>query len=673
MPTMRSTFHRGVAAALGLCLAAGCSSTADRDDDPGRVTMHRLNRTEYDNTVRDLLGTALRPAQAFPAETDTLSYGFDTIADALRMSPLLLELYEGAAQALITDALATSTSSSTQDFEVVGDTTSGNAQGGGWLFFTSGTATINVNAPAAGTYHLRIRAYEQHLDPDPAHMSVTVVGQAPTPGFDVTALAADPQVYSVDVVLPAGSVQIAIGFTNDGFDQATMADRNLWVDYVQLEGPVDGPIVDGGMRGRIFVCDALPDRACQTQILTAFTGRAWRRPATQAELDGLLALVDTAILDGDTAEAGLRLALQAALISPHFLFRIEVDPDPSGRTPRPLTDWELASRLSYFLWSTMPDDALLAAAAAGRLSDPAQLEAEVTRMLDDPKADALVENFASLWLQTRAIASQTDPDYTLFPMWDDELEAAVVEETKRYFRAFLDDGVPMNEFLTARFTFVNDRLAEYYGLPPVGTDDFVRVSLEGTNRRGYLTQASFLRLTSHPKRTSPTKRGKWVLDNLLCAPPRPPPSDVNLGAIVDNGQGGGSLRDRLAEHRNNPLCASCHNAMDGMGLALENFDAVGQFRTMDGEFPIDSGGRLFGEFAFADRDGMIDQLASQPSVYRCMVEKLYLYSGRLPNRIEAQRHIDELTIDFVAGGYQLRDLLTRFVTHPSFTSRRGEP
>ena len=338
MPTMRSTFHRGVAAALGLCLAAGCSSTADRDDDPGRVTMHRLNRTEYDNTVRDLLGTALRPAQAFPAETDTLSYGFDTIADALRMSPLLLELYEGAAQALITDALATSTSSSTQDFEVVGDTTSGNAQGGGWLFFTSGTATINVNAPAAGTYHLRIRAYEQHLDPDPAHMSVTVVGQAPTPGFDVTALAADPQVYSVDVVLPAGSVQIAIGFTNDGFDQATMADRNLWVDYMEVEGPLDAPPLDPGKRARILVCDLASGPGCVTQVLTTFTRRAWRRPPTEAELGELRDLVSLAVSQGDDVEAGMRLALRAALMSPNFIYRVKINPAPGTKVAHPLTD-----------------------------------------------------------------------------------------------------------------------------------------------------------------------------------------------------------------------------------------------------------------------------------------------------------------------------------------------
>ncbi|HEU0033947.1 MAG TPA: DUF1592 domain-containing protein [Kofleriaceae bacterium] len=650
-------------------LCAACGSSEQRGD-PGRVTLHRLNNAEYNNTVRDLLGTSLRPADEFP--TDDRAYGFDTVADVLRVSTLGMELYETAAVNLITETLASGIGATSQQFEIAGSTTSGQPLNNGWLFFSAGTANVEYTAPAAGSYRISVRAYEQAAGPDPALLSIEVVGQQPQL-IPVTALAAAPAVYTADVTLAAGPQQIVVGFANDFYDPASMADRNLWVDHVIVEGPLGGPTGGDSRRGRILTCADLDSADCQAQILSGFAKRAWRRPTTTAEIDRLRAIVADAVSRGDSAETGIRLALQAVLVSPHFLYRVEVDPTPDSRTPHPVTSWELASRLSYFLWSSMPDDELFALAESDTLRDPAELERQVRRMLDDPKAVALIDNFAEQWLFTRALGSQ-DPDYTLFPEYDDELEAAMRAETRRYFEAFLREDIPMTEFLTADFTYVNDRLADFYGLPRpgvTGTDNLVRVSLADTPRRGFLMQGSFLRVTSRPKRTSPVLRGKWVLDNLLCAPPPPPPPGV--GDLGDGQMTTGSLRQQLEAHLTNPVCASCHTVMDPIGFGLDQFDAIGKYRTEDGGYAIDATGSLFGQIPFNDGRGLAAALAEQPNVYRCIVEKLYTYSGRPPIRIDAVEHIEDLTRAFEASNYSFKELVVAMATHPSFTSRRGEP
>jgi hypothetical protein len=483
-------------APIGVAITAlGCGG-GDSGSDPGRVTLHRLNNAEYNNTVRDLLGTTLQPANDFPA--DDRGYGFDNVADVLRLSPLAVELYETAAEHLIADTLAVTTPSTTSMFEVMSQANTGNASNGGWLYYSSGTATITVDAPIAGMYKFSVRAYGQQAGPDPARLSIEVPNQQAVV-IDVTATMASPAIYERTIPLPAGSTPVQVSFVNDFYDEATMADRNLWVDYVSITGPTDAPQIDSERRKRLLVCDALDDRDCQQTILSSFAKRAWRRPPTTEEVDKLLQLVDLAKSQGDSSEAGLRLALQRVLVSPHFVFRVEIDPDPNSLAPRPLTGWELATRLSYFLWSTMPDDELFAAAESGKLTgDPKELARQAQRMLDDPKAIALTDNFAGQWLFTRALGDQ-DPDYQLFPDYDDELEAAMRAETRRYFRAFLEDDVPMDQFLVADFTYVNDRLAEFYGLPQPGSPtELVKVSLADSPRRGFLMQGSILRVTSNP-------------------------------------------------------------------------------------------------------------------------------------------------------------------------------
>jgi hypothetical protein len=383
-----------------------------------------------------------------------------------------------------------------------------------------------------------------------------------------------------------------------------------------------------------------------------------------------VSLVDVALAEGDTAEAGIRLALQAVLVSPHFIYRVEIDPSPDTKDPHPLSDWELATRLSYYLWSSMPDDELFAAAEAGELQDRAEVERHARRMLADPKAVALIDNFAGQWLFTRALGDQ-DPDYMLFPDYDDELEDAMRAETRRFFQAFLEEDIPMDQFLVADFTYVNDRLAEHYGLPAPGSTELARVSLTDSPRRGFLMQGSFLRVTSRPKRTSPVLRGKWILDNLLCLPPRPPPPGVE--GLPDDMMAAGSIRDRLEQHKQDPVCASCHDVMDPLGFGLDNFDAIGRYRTEDAGFPIDASGQFGNAARFDGSSEMVTLLAGEPQVYRCLVEKLYTYTGRSPYRIESTEHIDLLTKRFMDDGFVLKDLLVDVGTSDVFVSRRGEP
>ena len=655
--------------ALGL-VAIACACSGGESADPGRVTVHRLNSAEYDNTVRDLFGTSLRPAADFPA--DDRGYGFDNVADALSLSPLQLELYERAAERLVDDALRQTEPSQRHRFELetIGASV-GAVSGDGWLIWSNGLAMASFDAPVAGRYRISARAYGQQAGPEVVKMSLGASGAA-AQVVDVPATRDAPQVYAIEVALAAGNHVASVGFVNDFYDAANMLDRNLWVDFLEVEGPIDAPPIDPGKRDRILVCDLASGPGCVTQVLATFTRRAWRRPATPAELDALARLVALAVSEGDTVETGVKLALRAALVSPNFVYRIELDPSPGSKTPHPLTGWELASRLSYFLWSSMPDDALLDAAERGDLADEAKLRAQAERMLADPKAQALVDNFAGQWLFTRALGDHV-PDYVVFPDYDPALEAAMREETRRYVADFLANDRPMDTFLTADWTYVNDRLARHYDLPAPGAgDDFVKVSLAGAPRRGILGQGSVLTVTSYPRRTSPVKRGKWVLDQLLCEPPKPPPPGVE--ALPDGPMATGSVRDRLEQHRNNPFCASCHMVMDPLGFGLDDFDGIGKHRTEDAGQPIDASGVLPDGETFDGAVELANLLARDPRVYRCMVEKLYTYSaGRPPSGPEAEAHIDELTAAFVADGYRPRELILSIVTHDSFRSRRGEP
>lgn len=501
-------------------------------------------------------------------------------------------------------------------------------------------------------------------------MTIDVEG-LPAATFDVTATASAPQVYEAEVEITQESALLAVSFLNDFYVAETGEDRNLLVDWLEVEGPLGVPS-DNPLRARIMVCepDASAPDACLAAIAGTFGRRAYRRTLSDAEVAELVALAKSATDAGDSLEQGIRLMLQAMLVSPHFLFRVERDPDPASTTPHALSDFELASRLSYFLWSSMPDDTLLDLAEQGTLSDPATLRAQVERMLGDERAQALIENFAGQWLHLREIDEHV-PDYNFFPDFDEPLRGSMAAEAKRYIAEFFFGNATMDQLLTADFSFVNDRLARHYGMDPVGSDELQRVSVAGTERGGLLTQAGVLMVTSYATRTSPVKRGKWVLSQLLCEEPPPPPP--NVPALPKEDSPTGSLRERMEAHRANPVCASCHAVMDPIGFGFENFDAVGSYRTVDTSgFAIDAAGELPDGATFEGARQLSDLLADDPRLPHCMAEQLLTYAlGRGVEHYDDD-DLEAVTNGFIAGGMHMRELITQLVLSDAFRMRRAQ-
>jgi hypothetical protein len=663
--------------ALAMSAALGCvGQIGDPDgegakgplvDDPGRVTMHRLNKAEYNNTVRDLLGTKLTPADDFPA--DDISYGFDNIADVLTTSPLHVELYDRSAEILIEEALSIPSKAMTVQTEaetLMGSV--GAATADAWLLWSSGDVSATVQFPMKGEYKVSARVWGQQAGPDPAKAGL-LVGGVPLQQFDVPNTEANPIVVETVATIDAGNRAVSVEFLNDFYDEVAMADRNLYVDWVRVEGPLNVP-GKNEQRERIITCDPATGDACVKQIVSDFGRRAWRRPLTEAEVTRLLQFVDLAKQEGDGVEGGIKLALRAILVSPYFVFRVEKDPDPTSLTPHPLNDFELASRLSYFLWSSAPDDELLAAAEAGKLADMDEVRAQVDRMLNDPRAEGFVENFAGQWLYTRALDDH-EPDYVVYPAYNEAIASAMKTETKLFFREFLHSERGLGEMLTADFTFVNDELATFYGLPAVGSDEHKLVSLEGAARKGILTQGSLLTVTSHPTRTSPVKRGKWVLTQLLCSKPADPPPGVE--GLEPDPMPTGTLRELLEQHRKNPVCASCHNLMDPLGFGLESYDGIGMFRTEDtGGFPIDATGQLPTGEKFDGALEMADLVANDPRYARCTSRQVFTYALGRGAAVPDIKYLDHITEEFSAGGSKLRDLIKLIATSEPFRLRRGE-
>jgi hypothetical protein len=634
------------------------------------VTLHRLNRAEYNNTVRDLLGTSLRPADDFPA--DDRGYGYDNIADVLSVSPLHIEMYQAAAETLIEEALG-SVAVPTGGAQIEAETataTTGAAAGTAWNLYSEGEVSATITLPASGDYRFSVRAWARQAGPDLAQMSINIDG-TPLRTLDVPATSDAPATYDVEAMIGGGTHTLSVAFLNDYYVSATMEDRNLYVDWMRWDGPLGVMPSGGSARDRIMVCDPATTGhdECADDILRGFAYRAWRRPPTDAEVDRLREFVTLAEGQGDDFETGIRLALQATLLSPHFIYRVEIDPAPTSLEPHLLTDFELASRLSYFIWSSMPDDELLAAADAGLLRDPSEIEAQALRMLDDPKARALVDNFAGQGLFTRDVA-EVAPDYMLFPTFDDELREAMRLETETFFQSFLEDDLPVTEMLTADWGFVNDRLAEHYGMTPPGSTTPTRVTLPA-DRRGLLGQGSVLTVTSHAARTSIVKRGRWILEQLLCEPPPPPPPGVDT--TIDTTGATGTLRERMEAHRANPTCAGCHSRMDPLGFALEHFDAVGAWRELDNGEPIDATGTLLPQGA--DFDGAVElsgALAEDPRFPACVTRQLYTYAlGRGPE-LSDDPYLQRITEGFASDGYQLRALIVGIVTSDPFRMRHGE-
>jgi hypothetical protein len=402
-------------------------------------------------------------------------------------------------------------------------------------------------------------------------------------------------------------------------------------------------------------------------VLARLADRAWRRPAEPDEVDRLMALVTTILSEGGTFDEALKYGMMSILVSPHFVYRVETVPDPTSTEPVELDDYEVASRLSYFLWSSMPDDELLAAAAAGELSTPDQIEAQVRRMIADPKAAALVDNFGGQWLFIRGVDDAVK-DPIAYPGFDDALRASMKEEMRRFFDSFVHSERDMRELLTATEGEIDEVLAEHYGAP--GVTGWQQVDLASLDRGGILGQAGLLTVESYPARTSPVIRGKFVLGQLLCdEPPPPPPGVEGLDENID----AQTLREQLEQHREDPTCASCHVVMDELGFALEHFDATGAWRDEDRGFPIDALGMLPDGTSFYGAREMSDVIAQDPRFPLCMVEKLYTYAlGRVPTNTD-NPYIDEVEQQFAAQGYTFEALAVAIARSDAFRMTRGEP
>ncbi len=662
---------------LGQQLAA-VDCTKKRD--PGRVTIRRLNRVEYNNTIRDLLGVTFNPADDFPA--DDVGYGFDNIGDVLTMSPILLEKYLSAAERIVGLAVVTSPPSAPViRFSRRQLTTNLKVEvprfGGAYPLNVKGDLFVSYKAPSAGTYVFRVRAYGRTPDREPVRMSVRIADKE-VAVLDVKASQGSATDYEVKVSLKPGNHRFAVSLVNPSKDASDKEpkkdDRTLYVQSFEIKAPVDAALPE--THRRIFIArpgDGLTREEAARRILHVFARKAYRRPPTDAEITRLLRLVQMAEQQGDSFEKSIAVALQAILVSPHFLFRIEHDKDPKNpEAIHPINEHELATRLSYFLWSSMPDEELFALADKGQLRQ--NLDAQVKRMLQDARAQALVENFGGQWLQTRSLKT-LNPDPGTFPTFDEALRAAMAKEVELFFAAIIKEDRSILDFIDADFTYVNRRLAEHYGIRFFSRrGGWERISTRDMPERGgVLTMASTLMVTSNPTRTSPVKRGKWILENILNAPPPPPPPDVPELKEEKQTMQTGSLRKRMEQHRVNPNCASCHAKMDPLGFGFENFDGIGAWRTKDGQFPVEPDGVLpTGETFKGPRELKAILKKREEQFARCLSEKLLTYALGRGVEYYDRCAIDDMVKSLKKDQYRFSTLVSAIVKSEPFQLRRGK-
>lgn len=625
--------------------------------DPGRPILHRMNRAEYANAIRDLLDLRIDAASLLPP--DDSAYGFDNISDALGLSPSLQEHYLSAA--LKIGALAVGDPHVTPGSETyrIKQDLSQNKHLEGMPLGTIGGTHVLYNFPLDAEYTLQANLYRTNLNivrglgaehqvefavdgqrvrlatfGGPADL--TALFEAPTDTGD----AVDARLR-VRVPVKAGPHEVTVAFLQDTATEVpdrlqpyirSSVDNFDWAGLPHLQTlTITGPFNPSGpgatpSRRRVFTChpsDAAAQPACAKQIIGVLARRAYREPVSDADLKLLMTFYKSGSHDGGF-DAGIEEALQRILASPKFIFRVERDPADAPQIHR-ISDLELASRLSFFLWSTIPDDELLNVAAAGRLHDPSVLEKQVRRMIADPKAKALTDNFAGQWLHLRNVPNVL-PNSDLFPDFDDNLRESMRRETELFFQSIINEDRSVLDLLTADYTFINERLARHYGIPDVYGSRFRRVAIKDDARRGLLGQASILSVTSHAERTSPVVRGKFVLENLLGAPVPPPPPDVPQLKEAAEGETPKTLREQMAEHRANPACATCHKIMDPIGFALENFDAVGEWRTREAGGPIDASGQLADGTQINGVTGLRETLVSHPDMFAStLTEKLLTY------------------------------------------------
>ncbi len=649
--------------------------------DPGRVTARRLNRTEYNNTVRDLLNVDYNPAENFPA--DDIGHGFDNIGDVLSVSPIHLERYldasEGiAARAVVVDPPKPPSRTTSSNFLEP----SGYGSESSFRPVTNSISELFVRheLKETGRYTFRVRASASNAPSgDPAQMQLRI-GDRELLTVAVTNEARKWKTFEVELDLPQGEHRFAAKWLNQ---DTNVAERILYINEFKVIGPADTRTPF--MRRVAAVAPDKDDSERVRPVIEWFLTRAFRRPPTPAEVVRYETVWRAAQEAGDGKfVAGLKQFVEVALVSPKFLFRVELDNRPTAAEPQSLDEFQLASRLSYFLWSTLPDDELLDLAAEGRLS--AEMEQQVRRMLKDPRSAEMVRNFGMQWLQLQRL-STFQPDSKLFPNFDDGLRKAMLRETELFLTEIFQEDRSILELIDADFTYLNRPLARHYGLGDDvfrnrgeqggrrgggrgGGAEFFRVQLPDRNRGGLLTQASILTATSNPTRTSPVKRGKWVLEQILGTPPPPPPPDVP--ELDDQHQLSGTLRERMEQHRANPACASCHQQMDALGFAFENFDATGRFRDKDNNEVIDPSGTLPDGRSFAGAGELKTILSDRKElVARNLTEKLMTYALGRGLEFYDERAVRKALAEIAHEEYRFSSVVIAIVKSDPFRLRRG--
>ena len=645
--------------------------------DAGRVTLRRLNRAEYNNTIRDLCGVDFKPAEGFPS--DDVGYGFDNIGDVLSLQPVLIEKYLAAADEILTKAVPVldPIKSAKQRFGQQNLITfpRGVKKDNKIVFAVEGSAALEkFNFPAEGEYVVRVKAWGNKVGSDAAKFALRIDSKD-AEVYSVAAPADKPATFEYKAKFAAGERKIAVSFNNPFEDKNATDDnlkfRKVGIESIEIEGPIGGavpPLPDAAKMIFIELPKGSDDTAAAEKIIANFARRAYRRPVKPEEIARLMKLFALAQGKKESFDKSLNLPLKAILVSPHFLFRIEDDAKLPA-TSRPLNDFEFATRLSYFLWSTMPDEELFQLAAKGEVRKPVVLQVQIKRMLRDKKSVALTENFAGQWLMLRNIRTLT-PDKETYPNWDEALRSSMIRETELFFEHIVKNDRKVTEFLDADYTFINDRLAKHYGIAGVRGSEFQQVKLQSQQRGGLVSMASFLTVTSNPTRTSPVKRGKWVLDNLLGQPPPPPAPDVpQLEATPLKG----TLRQQMEQHRANPSCAGCHAKLDPLGFGLENYDGIGGWRTTEKADKIDSSGVLPDGKKFEGPAELRKVLLGKSDLFRrCLAEKLLTFALGRGLEYYDKCVLDELVAKLKSADDQFSALILAIAESDPFTKRQSQ-
>jgi cytochrome c553 len=689
---------------------------------PGKTPLHRMNRAEYANAVRDLLSLEVDSSTLLPA--DDSSRGFDNIADVLGVSPSLLERYVAAAAKISRLAVGERDASPLQVTYTVKGDLSQNQTLEGQPLGTRGGTTIKHNFPVDGEYQIKLSLLKLSFGQvfgegaEGEELEVTLNGQRvklfkldevamffmrevpgshpakpkPTDPIEERVKMTPDIRLEFPLKVKAGPQTIGVSFLNKSYAAnedlvkrpvSSTYDVFIGMQYGYSTAPhlsrvvITGPYKATGLgdtpsRRRVFSCrpgSGVDETACAKQIVSSLARRAYRRAVTDADVDSLLTFYQQEKTKTGNFEAGIEMALRRILADPEFIFRFE--PTPAGvapKTPYRVSDTELASRLSFFLWSSIPDEELLKLAIDGKLHQPAVLEKQARRMLADPKARALVTNFANQWLYLRDLKS-ANPDITVFPDFDDNLRQGFQRETEMLFEAVMREDRSVLDLLDADFTFVNERLAKHYGIPNVYGPDFRRVPVPSDARRGLLGQGSLLLVTSNANRTSPVIRGKWILENLLGAPPPTPPPDVpNLEEKPT--ATARSVRERIEQHRANPTCAGCHKIMDPIGLSLENFDAIGRWRAVDEGVKIDASGQLVDGTPIAGPADLRKAMLARGDVFvAAMTEKMMMYGVGRETHAYDMPTVRAIMRDASKNRYRFSDLVLGIVKSQAFQMR----